>query len=814
MSSDYYFNKWNRTLACLNSLIELDLDYQTTKVHDQQCCDAARRLSGILGRYIACYNDALECLQHNLQVQKTVYIADVVKAIVARILELKGQSRKLEGAFYQFLGNGLIEDKLTPNDVEFSGVSTKYKRCVEINDAIMKAFQRAKEIKEEKEDKKGEGEEEGVVSRELKEDKWWEDTEETVKKVTRRLDMTEVYEVEEKISEETLARKQKVALIQAHEKTRLITLMVIKQKQRREKWTKELQGTLNSSARIEMRERGANLIQRYLRFYFELKRKKLKDCKRDELLQLRLCNKPSYEETLKEKDLKMRQNQLHEDYEKQRKVFNEQFKNSYFERKHEDIAEDIRDNVRNWFQKWYNEVKFFYDIPKEKQGGSLLILKEEVPSPTEWREKYKVYLDNKKSIKKKTLWQVKWEKQAEKEEEMMLKRKEMKKKKLEAELLKKMMKNPTLHPGFKYPASNKTEPLIKAIKKYYHNWQELDKEEFMFVKEKFVKKIDEENLIMNVKLEMNKIADMDMRQELKLLKRALKNDYKRNEEQMPEPIKEKAKRKKQQKLQSKVKINENIRNKLMDLAASDVLKEYPCKDFKDFLGDANFAGDSIRYNTLKPALHYGAETRAIWWETCRDVSHGFKRILLVGPRGCGKTTLVHIMATVNDAILYELDPTQVAEENGTKEYLQELVHSVAVCAKATQPSVIYIKHVHELYQRKVPPKEMNVDVIKRFFIRKLFKKIHRRDNVTIVGTCTDPWLSRSKQLLKKFPAVVLLPDTSYSAVYLILRNWVANNRIVPSDLDIHSLAYVLQGYSFGYLVKALDDFLTADRIVK
>lgn len=41
----------------------------------------------------------------------------------------------------------------------------------------------------------------------------------------------------------------------------------------------------------------------------------------------------------------------------------------------------------------------------------------------------------------------------------MLKRQELKKKKLEADLLRKMLKNPTLHPGYRYPASEKTAPL-------------------------------------------------------------------------------------------------------------------------------------------------------------------------------------------------------------------------------------------------------------------------------------------------------------------------------------------------------------------
>ncbi|XP_052740782.1 IQ and AAA domain-containing protein 1-like [Bicyclus anynana] len=819
MSSDYYFTKWKNILASLESLTQLDLEYQETKTHDQHRCQASHRLSGILGRYIACYNDASDCLTHNLQVQKTAYMDDVVKSIVGRILELKNQLRKLEGAYYQFLNSGLIEHKLTPIDAEFSDIPTKYERSETINEAVIKAFEKAMKLKINNEGKtkdifiKGDPIKELDVLENLEEEKWWEDTVKMVNKKPERLDMAKIYEVKQKISEETLKSKQKIAMIQAHEKTRQVTQMVISQIQTRERWKKELQGTLNPPARTEMRERGAKLIQKVIRFYFELKRKKFKDCKRDELLQLRLCNRPSRYETLKGTEVTTTKCK-YKMYGSQRKLYCEEFKKNYIKKYHEDIAENARDHIRNWFQIWYNEVKFFYDIPKENTGGSTSIIKEEVPSPAEWKEKYEAYLKNKKENKNKTAEQLKFEKRVVEEEKNILRREELKKRKMEAELIKKMMKNPAHHPGYQYPPSKKTEPLIQAIKKYNQEWNAVDNEGHFHAKENFIKSIDDEHICMEVKLEINKFVDVDMREELKRLKHALKEDYKRIEKEMPEPMTEKKKRKKRKRIR-KIKINDDLDDKLTDLAVIDVLKEYPRKDFTDFSGDTNFAGDDIRC-LLRRAQHFAAETRSVWWERCRAMVHGFRRILLVGPRGCGKSSLVHTMAYVNDAILYELDPQQVSEEDQTTEHLQQLVGAVATCAKATQPSVIHIKDIHKFYYTKIPPdeKHVNLELLRTFFVRKLFKKFHRHDNVSIIGTCTDPWLARSKLMLKKFPAVCLLPDTSYSAVHLILSKWVLNNRIVPADLDIHSLAHVLQGYSYGYLVKTLDDFLTADRIVR
>ena len=56
---------------------------------------------------------------------------------------------------------------------------------------------------------------------------------------------------------------------------------------------------------------------------------------------------------------------------------------------------------------------------------------------------------------------------------------------------------------------------------------------------------------------------------------------------------------------------------------------------------------------------------------------------------------------MSDATLYEINPCQIEIENQNTEYLQQLINYTADCAKITQPSIIYIKHVHKLYYSKV-----------------------------------------------------------------------------------------------------------------
>lgn len=50
---------------------------------------------------------------------------------------------------------------------------------------------------------------------------------------------------------------------------------------------------------------------------------------------------------------------------------------------------------------------------------------------------------------------------------------------------------------------------------------------------------------------------------------------------------------------------------------------------------------------FRPTVPYAAETRSMWWERCREMTQGFHRLLLVGPKESGKTTLIQIMAGLN-----------------------------------------------------------------------------------------------------------------------------------------------------------------------
>ncbi|XP_073942456.1 IQ and AAA domain-containing protein 1-like isoform X5 [Choristoneura fumiferana] len=819
MSNDYYFHKWKSVLHHLKTLAQLDQEYQNTKIHDKKRCQAVERLSGMLGAYINIYNDALECSQQNLQVQKKQNIDAVVKAIVGRILELKQQLRKIEGCQVQFLSQGLIQHKLTTDDAEFQDIPFKVEREDYVNAMILEAFSKAKEkLKEkglelmQKEEQKHQLlEEENVVN-------WWE--EEVVEEVeeVRGLPLTskftKIYEVSEVVSEETLFMRKMLALIQAHERSRQVTLRQTSKKQRREIWVKELEGTLHPQPRIDLKVRAAELIQKIARAYMEFKRKKLKECRTDEVLGIRMCKETSYDARVKADEIKEHRHELFKQFDRDWKEQCAEIKENFMKRKRDEISEDYRDNLRDWFYEWYTKIKFFHDIPNESKGGSAVILRAEIPEPHEWLEQYEAYLEDQKKNKNKSPQQIKFEKMEAKKEQMRAKKEQQMKKKMEEQLMKKIMKNPNMHPGYDYPESKKTHNILQALDHYHTGWDELDAGETVEVKERNIKELDAENMYMEVKLEIIPEVDVEMKQELKKLKIALKKDYVREGETMPEGIKEKQRVKKKKRL--KVTVSELIAEKMEHLAEMDIFKEYPKTKIEDFKGDHNFAGDGFRCSDV-PAWPFAGEIRSLWWDRCRELIHGSHKILIVGPRGCGRTKLVHAMATTNDAVLFELDPQHLSEF--TPEQVQHAAAAVASCARAAQPAVIYLKHAHLLYYKrnKAPPgEELNADIsdlIRRYITKKIIKRIQKSDNVTIIATCSNPWLMKNT-LLKQFPEVILIPDSSYSVVMQLVHSWVTTNHSIPRDFDVHSLARILRGYGYSAIQAALQHFLEPEQVVK
>ncbi|XP_075972066.1 uncharacterized protein LOC142973916 [Anticarsia gemmatalis] len=802
MSCDYYFTKWRDTLTRLRVVIGLDVEFQTEKMHDQQLSDAVHRISSVLGQYMKIYNDAIECVHNNLQVQKTEYMDLIVNAVVARIIELKHNLQKLEGSHNHFFGSGLIVSRNTPFDVEMTKLLTKVKRPALVEAAIKDALQRVKEKRE------------AMAQPEVVEE---EETEEQIKHKqflaawdAPNNESDEEKEEVEELTEEELQRRNMINLIKAHEKTRQVTRSMKHQKLKREFWAKELGGTANPQARYELREKSAQIIQKVIRAFLKIKRKRVDDCKVAQLLGLTFCEHASLGKHVPVEEKPTNSPELQDKYKKELVSERDKLKELFMKRKGIEFAGDFRDGIRHWFYEWFESIQVIHGIPKD---GLIAIYKGEVPDPLEWLQQYEEMMKQKQANKGKSSQQLKMEKQEAKRLEKMAQHEAARQQKLEAALLRKMMKNPNMHPGYHYPESKKTEHLIEVVEKYHDFWDEYDAEATEDVKRRYMTKLNVDDAYKDAKIEILQGVDEHMGEEYRKLKRALKEDYKNNDEVMPE-VETKRKGKKKKKKKVKAIPSERIADNLEDLALHGFVIEYEETKLESFKGDPNFAGDDLR-RIIQPAYPQNYELRAFWWDRCHAVNHGLHRILLVGPDGSGKVRLVHALASLNDAMLFELDPYKLPVDFLTPVYVKMLVKKVLTAARAVQPAVIHIRHIERLYYKKEPENaEVRLDFVKRYFVQDLIKKINKHDMITVVGTCSDPWLTRSGQMVKKFPIIALVPNCTYSTAVQLLKEWVVKYPLIPQSFDVSCLAQVLQGYSYGYLEEVLDKFMDEERRVK
>ena len=79
-----------------------------------------------------------------------------------------------------------------------------------------------------------------------------------------------------------------------------------------------------------------------------------------------------------------------------------------------------------------------------------------------------------------------------------------------------------------------------------------------------------------------------------------------------------------------------------------------------------------------------------------------RSLMLGGPRGTGKNTLVHAICTETGANLFDLTATNIAGKYPGKDGLKMLMHLVFKVGRALQPSVILVDNCERMFKKKVP----------------------------------------------------------------------------------------------------------------
>jgi IQ and AAA domain-containing protein len=179
-----------------------------------------------------------------------------------------------------------------------------------------------------------------------------------------------------------------------------------------------------------------------------------------------------------------------------------------------------------------------------------------------------------------------------------------------------------------------------------------------------------------------------------------------------------------------------------ELVVNGIIVKYPEFRMKQYLGDRAYAARQ----TTNPAP---GDIRQLIKEYCilplgssliRTYGPCIKSILIAGPKGTGKRSLVQSVATETGAVMFDLSPANLVGKYPGKTGLIMLMHLVQKVSRLLQPAVLYFEDAEKPFMKKIPktdrtdPKRLKKD------LQKIVKNIAPEDRVILLGVSNAPWV--------------------------------------------------------------------------
>lgn len=778
MSHRYYQKQWVQAQESLSDLLTQEIPAEPPKPEKDRLT-AFQNIATLYIKYLQIFRKLEECYDQIVHPQKRRVLRHVLDGVMGRVLELKNEMVLLEFSEFHYFDDILSDLKLTPNDIEVP---------------VPKYFlnERAKVL---------------------------QDREKLLGQILAKMGPPE-----EVVEEVSMSTEEAVRIIQVHERARQGRLRAKFMREIRLQEERERMAANRGAPTLD-NELAAVRIQKIWKGFSV--RKRIKKERADEMIFIRMTEPPppsnpkNTPQSRSDKTAGARRvtQTDHEREYQQALVF---VKDKLRDVEGPDMKETMQDQIRQWFLECRDATGKFPDFPPEDEGGSALIFKEKDPAEVEaelqGKGEEKGKKKGKKSGKKKD------------------KKKDKKDKKGKKGKKGKGGDDEEEEPGFKMQPSNFLGTVKESSTEYETVWKERNEENNF--NQKYDSELIKEQKRIEVETEIRTQVDELMRQELKNLKLAVDREKgkgkkgKKGKKSGKKSGKKKKKKKSGKKSGKKGKKGKKEKDLTPDrtmeslyeeLVREGILIRCPKFALKDYLGDYSYLGTTLRQADIEPmpSLSDVRQLVALYGIlplgslAVHERSPLIKSLLLAGPRGTGKRSLVHAICTETGANLFDLTAANIAGKYPGKSGLQMLLHLIMKVGRSLQPSVFYIGDCEKTWMKKVPKTDKTDPKRLKKELPKLLKLFKPEDRLLLVGTSRCPFDCEMKGLAGAYQKIILIPRPDYASRNLLWRSLIPqSNGIMTELLDISSLAKVTDGYTQKHIMTACQQVLTERRVAQ